>query len=149
VHYTRVFWVRRLGSTPLRKLWVQVQRVATSMRQARTSRRSGAKELFGIVNFTQRGPSIPCTSPELSQNLVSGSSVMPLLLRHSPSVMADSSRSHLADILTSRRRTAGTPTASIAVLVLVPDGWVQGQGPRGSIFEVPDPVLGGHPDPPK
>ena len=58
-----------------------------------------------------------------------GPSVMPLLLRHSPSVMADSSRSHLADILTSRRRTAGTPTASIAVLVLVPDGWVQGQGP--------------------
>ena len=72
VHYTRVFWVRRLGSTPLRKLWVQVQRVATSMRQARNSRRSGAKELFVILNFTQRGPSIPCTDPELSTTLVDG-----------------------------------------------------------------------------
>ena len=89
VHYTRVFWVRRLGSTPLRKLWVQVQRVATSMRQARNSRRSGAKELFVVVNFTQRGPSIPCTSPELSQSHRGASTMMPLLLRHSPSVIID------------------------------------------------------------
>ena len=45
--------------------------------------------LLVILNFTQRGPSIPCTDPELSTTLVDGPTVMPLLLRHSPSVMAD------------------------------------------------------------
>ena len=31
------FWVRRYGSTPLRKLWDQCQRVATSLSKGRTS----------------------------------------------------------------------------------------------------------------
>ena len=41
VHYTRVFWVRRNGSTPLRKLWAGLQRVATSMRDT-TDLRDGS-----------------------------------------------------------------------------------------------------------
>ena len=45
--------------------------------------------LLVVFNITQRGPSIPCTDPELSTTLVDGPTVVPLLLRHSPSVMAD------------------------------------------------------------
>jgi len=67
------------------------------------------------------------------------SSVMPLLLRHSPSVMSEptiTTSQHPVDIGDG---TAGTSGTSIAVLTFVPDGWVQGQAPGwvvcGSIFQ--------------
>ena len=66
------------------------------------------------------------------------SSVMPLLLRHSPSVMAEptiTTSQHPVDLSTHRRYVR----TSIAVLTFVPDGWVQGQAPGwvvcGSIFQ--------------
>ena len=104
--------------------------------------------LLVVFNFTQRGPSIPCTDPELSTTLVDGPTVVPLMLRHSH-IVTRILHPQLDHILWHRHGTAGTSDTSIAVLTFVPDGWVQGQGPRGSIFRVPGPGFGSHPDPQK
>ena len=87
--------------------------------------------LLVIFNITQRGPSIPCTDPELSTTLVDGPTVMPLLLRHSPSVMADPPPTARPHPVAHRHGTAGTSDTSIAVLTFVPDGWVRGRAPEG------------------
>ena len=83
VHYTRVFWVRRLSSTPLRKLWVQCQRVATSLSKVRNlGRRQCHTRRSVILNTTHRGlsPHRPGLALKVSRHQVMTS----MLLRHSP-----------------------------------------------------------------
>ena len=80
-----------VGSTPLRKLWATVQRVATSMRQI-TDRRCGSAPTRAYLKFliSRTRELFPTQRSHGSQILGRRHVVTSLLLRHSPSATSTS-----------------------------------------------------------